>query len=657
MESHVKSNQKGDILVIDDIPENVRLLFEMLTGQGYEVRQTITGKQALQAIGYDPPDLILLDIMMPKMDGYQVCQHLKADPVTRDIPIIFLSAKDKPIDRVKAFKLGGADYISKPFYIEEVLARVEHQLILVRQRQQLEAKNTCLQQEIEERKKVEMALKKQQEFLHLAIDANPNLIYVKDEQGKFTLANCALAKLYDTTVENLVGKSEADFQSDRQQALQDAQGEIATKESSQINAALVTTNITTEPIFDRQTQAVRWFQTTKTAFASPDGKNCWILGVSVDITERQQAEAALWVQAERERLLRTIAQRIRQSLDVAEILQQTVREIQQFLQTDRVAICRQESDRTYRVVVESVSTPWPSLEGVTIADGWLLNIAAEWESKSKSLPHAIADATTKNIENIENNISSSLGNFLQQWQVRSQCIVPIFKNHLPQDSSSYGLWGAIVVHQCEAVREWQEGELEVLSSLATQVAIAVQQGELLAKLEVANCELKNLANLDGLTGLANRRRFDEVLNQEWQRMRRDRAPLSLILADIDFFKRYNDTYGHQKGDECLKAVAKAIRSGSQRSSDLAARYGGEEFAVILPNTSLEGAVKIARRIQEQVRALRIDRSPLSTFPYLTISSGVASQFPHKQETLENLIGTADAALYRAKASGRDRVES
>ncbi|WP_204103022.1 MULTISPECIES: diguanylate cyclase [Spirulina sp. CCY15215] len=654
MESHVKSNQKGDILIVDDIPENVRLLFEMLTGQGHEVRQTITGKQALQAIGCDPPDLILLDIMMPKMDGYQVCQHLKADPETRDIPVIFLSAKDKPIDRVEAFKVGGADYISKPFYIEEVLARVEHQLILVRQRQQLEAKNTCLQQEIEEREKVEMALKKQQEFLHLAIDANPNLIYVKDEQGKFTLANCALAKLYDTTVENLVGKSEADFNGDRQQILQDAQREIA-KASRQINTALVTPTITTEPIFDRQTQTVRWFQTTKTAFASPDGKTCWILGVSVDITERQQAEAALWVQAERERLLRTIAQRIRQSLDVAEILQQTVREIQQFLQTDRVAICRQESDRTYRVVVESVSTPWLSLEGVTIADGWLLNIAAEWESKSNLPPHAIADATTKNIENIE-NISSSLGDFLQQWQVRSQCIVPIFKSHLPPDSSSYGLWGAIVVHQCEAVREWQEGELEILSSLATQVAIAVQQGELLAKLEVANRELKNLANVDGLTGLANRRRFDEVLNKEWQRMQRDRAPLSLILADIDFFKRYNDTYGHQKGDECLKAVALAIRSGSQRSSDLAARYGGEEFAVILPNTSLEDAVKIACQIQEQVRALRINRSPLSAFPYLTVSSGVASQFPHKQETLENLIGTADAALYRAKASGRDRVE-
>lgn len=655
MESHVKSNQKGDILIVDDIPENVRLLFEMLTGQGHEVRQTITGKQALQAIGCDPPDLILLDIMMPKMDGYQVCQHLKADPETRDIPVIFLSAKDKPIDRVKAFKVGGADYISKPFYIEEVLARVEHQLILVRQRQQLEAKNTSLQQEIEEREKVEIALKKQQEFLHLAIDANPNLIYVKDEQGKFTLANCALAKLYDTTVENLVGKSEADFNGDRQQILQDAQREIA-KASRQINVALVTPTITTEPIFDRQTQTVRWFQTTKTAFASPDGKTCWILGVSVDITERQQAEAALWVQAERERLLRTIAQRIRQSLDVAEILQQTVREIQQFLQTDRVAICRQESDRTYRVVVESVSTPWLSLEGVTIADGWLLNIAAEWESKSNLPPHTIADATAENIENIENNISSSLDNFLQQWQVRSQCIVPIFKSHLPQDSSSYGLWGAIVVHQCEAVREWQEGELEILSSLATQVAIAVQQGELLAKLEVANRELKNLANVDGLTGLANRRRFDEVLNKEWQRMQRDRAPLSLILADIDFFKRYNDTYGHQKGDECLKAVALAIRSGSQRSSDLAARYGGEEFAVILPNTSLESAVKIAYQIQEQVRALRIDRSPLSAFPYLTVSSGVASQFPHKQETLENLIGTADAALYRAKASGRDRVE-
>ncbi|MGK7925583.1 MAG: diguanylate cyclase [Spirulina sp.] len=642
MASHLQFTIKGDILVVDDIPDNVRLLFEMLVKQGYEVRQTITGKQALQAIRHDPPDLILLDIMMPEMDGYEVCQRLKADPNTREIPVIFLSAKHDPPARVRAFQVGGADYISKPFQVGEVLARVEHQLTLVRQQKQLQAQNIRLQQEVEERKKIETALKNQQEFLHLAIDANPNLIYVKDGQGKFTLANRALAKLYDTTVENLLGKTEADLNRDR------GVGNLDFSEEQTAIDALKGPTIATEAIVDRQTQELRWFQTTKTPFISPEGHKL-VLGVSVDITERQKAEVALWQQVERERLLRTIAQRIRQSLAVEDILQQTVTEIQQFLQADRVAICRRESDRAYRVAVESVSASWLSLKGTILEEEWFVQIARGWEDNEQLPFYAIADATKL-------SLASSLQDFLQRWQVRSQCIVPIFQSYPPKVSFSQALWGAIVVHHCRHPREWREGELAILSSLAVQVAIAVQQGELLAKLETANRELKNLANLDGLTGLANRRRFDEIFAKEWQRMHRVRAPLSLILADIDFFKRYNDTYGHQQGDECLKAVAKAIRTCSKRSSDVAARYGGEEFAVILPNTPLDGAVQIARQIQERVQKLQIEHSQSLIHPYITISLGAASQFPDQQATLDDLIGAADAALYRAKASGRDRVE-
>ncbi|MBP0016894.1 MAG: diguanylate cyclase [Cyanobacteria bacterium SBLK] len=641
MESHVGFTIKGDILVVDDIPENVRLLFEMLVKQGYEVRQTITANQALQAIDRDPPDLILLDIMMPEMNGYEVCRYLKDDPKTQSIPIIFLSAKHDPATRVRAFQVGGADYISKPFQIEEVLARVEHQLTIVQQQERLRVQNIRLQREIEERKKIETVLKERQKFLRLTIDANPNLIYVTDEGGKFTLANHALAKLYDTTVENLLGKTKADFGGNFPPNQRNFSG--AGKKVETLKIA----TIATEPLFDRQTREIRWFQTTKTPFVSPEGKTL-ILGVSVDITERQRAELSLWRQAERERLLRTISERIRQSLAVEDILQQTVKEIQQFLQADRVSICRRESDRTYRVAVESISATWPSLQGEIVEEEWLSQIAREWEENSQPTC-AIASATTP-------ALSPALQDFLQQWQVCSQCIVPIFKSHLPKPPLERGLWGAIVVHQCRNPREWHEEELEILGSLAMQVAIAVQQGELLAQLEAANRELKNLANLDGLTGLANRRRFDEILQKEWQQMQRERNPLSLVLVDIDFFKRYNDTYGHQQGDECLKAVARAIRACSKRSSDIAARYGGEEFAAILPNTLLEEAVVIARQIQERVRELQIEHSQSSIHSYLTISLGAASQFPHRNATIDDLIGAADAALYRAKASGRDRVE-
>jgi light-regulated signal transduction histidine kinase (bacteriophytochrome) len=134
----------GDILVVDDRLENAALLFNILTENGYEVRQVINGKQALNAAYYDPPDIILLDIMMPDMDGYEVCRQLKKNEKTAQIPIIFLSALDGEIDKVKAFELGGVDYITKPFHVKEVLARVEHQLIIQRQRRIIAAQNTQL---------------------------------------------------------------------------------------------------------------------------------------------------------------------------------------------------------------------------------------------------------------------------------------------------------------------------------------------------------------------------------------------------------------------------------------------------------------------------------------------------------------------------------
>jgi signal transduction histidine kinase len=134
----------GDILVVDDRLENAALLFNILTENGYEVRQVINGKQALNAAYYDPPDIILLDIMMPDMDGYEVCRQLKKNEKTAQIPIIFLSALDGEIDKVKAFELGGVDYITKPFHVKEVLARVEHQIIIQRQRRIIAAQNIQL---------------------------------------------------------------------------------------------------------------------------------------------------------------------------------------------------------------------------------------------------------------------------------------------------------------------------------------------------------------------------------------------------------------------------------------------------------------------------------------------------------------------------------
>lgn len=141
MFSSFEFDQRGDILIVDDVPENLQLLFEILSEEGHEVRRVLNGAQALKAVEIDPPDLILLDIKMPLMDGYEVCKHLKEDEKTASIPVIFLSALNEILDKVKAFSVGGSDYINKPFDVYEVLMRVDNQLKLLRTTQALENQN------------------------------------------------------------------------------------------------------------------------------------------------------------------------------------------------------------------------------------------------------------------------------------------------------------------------------------------------------------------------------------------------------------------------------------------------------------------------------------------------------------------------------------
>jgi diguanylate cyclase (GGDEF)-like protein len=175
-----------------------------------------------------------------------------------------------------------------------------------------------------------------------------------------------------------------------------------------------------------------------------------------------------------------------------------------------------------------------------------------------------------------------------------------------------------------------------------------------AALKAANQELECLAYLDGLTQIANRRLFDERLDQEWCRMQREQLPLSLILCDVDYFKQYNDTYGHQAGDDCLCSVAQAIASVTRRAADLSARYGGEEFVVLLPNTILGEALEVTKNIQTAIAQLKLPHSKSQVSQYVTASFGVTILIPSAALTPAELLLNADQALYQAKMAGRDR---
>jgi len=188
-----------------------------------------------------------------------------------------------------------------------------------------------------------------------------------------------------------------------------------------------------------------------------------------------------------------------------------------------------------------------------------------------------------------------------------------------------------------------------------------------AQLQQVNQTLRYLSNIDGLTGVANRRYFNEMLQNEWLRAQRQLAAhdpgrreapaenISLILLDIDYFKQYNDHYGHIAGDECLSQVAQVIKQCLKRGGDMVARFGGEEFVVLLPATTGQGAYVVAENIREQVEALAIEHEYSKVARHITISLGVASMNEAQDQTSIDMLKRADQALYQAKGRGRNRV--
>jgi len=196
----------------------------------------------------------------------------------------------------------------------------------------------------------------------------------------------------------------------------------------------------------------------------------------------------------------------------------------------------------------------------------------------------------------------------------------------------------------------------VFDAIAAQVAGSIHLASVNRKLEEANRELERLSQLDGLTGIANRRSFDATLDREWRRAVRERTWISLLLADLDHFKTFNDTYGHLHGDDALRKAAAVLKDAARRVTDLVARYGGEEFAILLPGAGPDAAAQVAERARTGLEALALAEAGTGAAPPVTVSIGAASARGPGQQLTE-FFGAADQALYRAKRLGRNRVEA
>ena len=360
----------------------------------------------------------------------------------------------------------------------------------------------------------------------------------------------------------------------------------------------------------------------------------------LDITRRKKIEQQLSEQSHADRIFAKIAKNIYGCLNIDTILQTAADEINRFFLAERVFIVKVLRDRQLNLLFESKLAVFSSCEMSDWEKLPVKEVADYFEFLLKGAIIAL-DNTLKS------TIVSTHGNSDFTLVPCSMLILPVICDR--------ELWGLICVEFSFAQKYWQQQKIKFLEQVAIQLGVAIRQWLLYQQLEQTNKKLAQQATIDNLTRVANRRQFDQYIALEWRRCAREKHPLSLILCDIDYFKLYNDTYGHLLGDRCLKMVALAIAKITKRPADLVARYGGEEFAVILPNTNILGAKYLAEQIRARVEALKIAHADSSVNNYVTLSLGVSCCIPSHNLNFVALIEAADKGLYQAKKLGRNRV--
>lgn len=457
-----------NILMVDDHPENLRLLYQLLSKRGYKVRPTRDGQLALKFALSTPPDLILLDIMMPGMDGYQVCEQLKACPQTKDIPVIFISALNEVFDKVKAFSVGAVDYISKPFEIAEVVARVENQMLLSRLSKEIVAQNARLQAEIEERKRIEAELRDSQRWLSAVIQTNPNLLYVYDliEQRTVYINREIYSDIGYTLEETqqVAGAFLPNFIHP-----DDLPG--FSEHISRIETAKDGESFEFEYRIQHKNGESSWFLSRDTVFArTADDKPWKILGTATEISDRKQSElelktalTALERQLKQRFLLETITLEIRYSLQQDQIFQTAAAQIGRIFNADCCLIHAYTEHPIPRIstVAEYRKTAAKSLLDVEIPlngnrhTQFLLS-----QDQPVVYDDVLAEPLLENVRDLYCQIGlKSMLSIRTSYQGKAN--------------------GMICLHQYDRPRHWTEDEIELLKTVAAQMGIARAQANLL----------------------------------------------------------------------------------------------------------------------------------------------------------------------------------
>ncbi|MER3494668.1 MAG: hypothetical protein C4323_21945 [Mastigocladus sp. ERB_26_2] len=480
-------------------------------------------------------------------------------------------------------------------------------------------------QDITERKQAEAAvlaeaLQQSEAYLRTVVNNFPLIVWAMDKNGVFTLSEGKGLEGLGLKPGEAVGQSVFEMYGDL----------------PEVAAAFRNSLTTGVPYYVTATTNGCTLEGMANPFYDDQGNIQGMIGVSMDITARKQAEDAL---KKSEAQFRRLAENVPGMI---------YRYILHPDGTDEFTYLSPRCREIYELEPEAIIQDSQKMWSLVHPDDSLAIQSLIAESLHK--PESI---------NLEHRIVTPSGRV--KWiQVIAQA---------EQQANGDNIWDGVVIDitQRKHTEQLLADYNRTLEKQVRERTIALEQeiwerkrAEDAAKaaeiaLRKANLELERLATLDGLTQVANRRRFDEYLSQEWRRMAREQQYLSLILCDVDYFKSYNDHYGHQAGDACLKRVAAAMRNTLKRPADLVARYGGEEFAIILPSTAVQGAITVAQAIQKAIKILRLSHIQSQISDFITVSFGVSSIIPIPNLKVETLITTADQALYEAKKQGRDRI--
>ena len=628
------------ILVVDDEEDICRLIQVLLESRGFVVLVRHSGQEALACLDTQPVDLVLLDVMMPVMDGFEVCRRLKGDTRWRHIPVIMLTARHATTDVIRGLEIGADEYITKPFNSEELVARMKVMLRiqgmsaeLVRRNRELQALHTvalAVSRSLSPEEIMENALASALEglghdigLIHLLEPQDGHLVLQawKGLPGEPSPAQRRLPPGTGWAWDAL--KGDGPVVSSNAAALE--RGDLF---PSQPGRPLVAVALQ----FHTRALGVLTIVGRPGQRLAPD-EPALLAGVGRQLG-MALANAQLYAETRRKarefEALYQVGKAMAATFNLQDILTEISRTVSNLLQAPAMSLMLLSPDgRTlstaagYNLFDEALQTT----ESARSGQGSNPSLIAVRMKRAVVVQDLDADAT----------YAPWLHSAREQGY-RSFLSVPL----IAQDRAL----GCMNLY-LSAPHELGRDEIQLLSTFASQAAMSIENARLFE-------ETRQLASTDELTALANHREFYQQLAREVRRAQRYKRPLTLMMLDLDHFKGYNDRHGHLAGDQALRETAEVLRRNA-RDVDILARYGGEEFAVILPETDLNQAAFQAERIRAAVATHAYRGRDSSPQGDLTVSIGVAALSPGMRK-IEQLVHDADQALYRAKGQGRNRLE-